>query len=624
MDPEQAQQQFKLIAAAITTTLGSVDAPLDPCDNVYRFIQHYNLLFDGQVIDYEVAYKHLREIAEDIHPVITLMAGAQTGKSVLLMINLLRDAVIYWGQMLGYYFPDQHLPRAFSTRRFAPFVRQSPIIGPWLGKATSKGKGQDAVFTRTLGPTTMFFLTVAGRSSTEGLPMKGVYFDEVRRMQPGDIERAMERTSAQVMPRDIKVSTAFYPESDIHKYFLEGDQRWFHTIGGCNCKDGVILSRRFPDCIEDLSNATTRVLRKVERAYDKAGLPYLGMLPADIERYGQAVYRCPVCGELIVDPRDGYWVPEVESNYPHSYQMPQMLSPTYSAARVLYKHEHSEDIQEFYNSTIGIPWIDPETQPVRPEHLKACVRTGLRWWANMSEAWRRKHAHNCAMGVDVQAGYNIVVIKKLAPNGKFRTVHLEVVHGDDPWKLTARFMVEYDVRIAVVDGEPHWNEAFRFVKAFPGRAWVADETDGKVGKMVSWKDLSKNKDQRGDETRFKYGVTIHRTKGLRWSLDRWVKGLNETPHPTKLVQRLPVQKGKVRLTSGLRVGRWRPTPICRDVYWPHMQAVAFRKIYTTEEAERQGRYQYRAEHVAIDPHFAHADMFADVALARIGKPRLQG
>lgn len=615
---DERYRTMATLAGAMQAPFGLTDTPVVPHDSVYDFVEAYNLSIDNVRIDWNVEYRHLRPVAEDTHPDLTLMAGAQTGKSVLVMAALARDCALHWGSTLGYYFPDDHLPRAFSTTRWAPMVRGNRDLGAWLGRPTRTGKGQDAVHTRTFGPTTVFFLTIAGKTSTEGLPMKRTYFDEVRRMQKGDVERALERMSAHRDVGKYMVSTANYPDRDIHEWFQRGDQRWFHSV--CKCPDGVVLAREFPNCIESLKGASSERLRVVRSAFDAARMPYLGMSARDVARWGEAVYVCPKCGTIITDPREGYWEPDAPENWPHSYQLPQLLSPSYPAGRVWNKYENATDQQEFWNSTIGIPWVDPESQPVRIEHLESCVDPQLRWAATMGERWRAKHMVNCAMGVDVQAGYNVVVVKKRAPNGKHRTVHLEIVYGDDPWHELGRLMWDFDIRIAVVDGEPHWNEAARFVRAFKGRAWVADEIDGTHSPMVSWKDLAKKKDQRGDETRFKYGVTIHRTKGLQWSLGRWVRRLNETPDPRLLVQSLPTQKGKPILTSGLRIGEWKPVAICRDLYWEHQQAVAFKKVYTNEEAEAQGRYAWRAEHVRIDPHFAHANLFADVALARMGQP----
>ncbi len=614
---------------AMLSAFGMVDRPvIEPYANDLEFVRRYELKIDGRAFDFE-GYKHLAEVFEDDHPEQVLMAGAQTGKSARLLARFLRTGIINWGALLGYYFPDQPLAAAFSSQRFTPFVKSSATLRPYLGNrvvADKNGageKGSDQVFTRSFGASTFFFMSVKGKTSTEGLPMKGVFFDEVRRMAYGDMQRAEERTSAQHDPINIKVSTAFYPNSDIHAAFMRGDQRYFHTE--CGCADGCVLALNYPNCIADLKTATPLLKAKVAHAFQHAGLPYLGMTEKQIAQYGEAAYLCPKCGNIITDPRNGWWEAHNPGVWVHSYQMPQLISPTYSAARCLSKAERPNepvDVQEIWNSMVGLPYIDKERQPVQPEHLAACVSSEARWAMRQSDAWRRKYVKNTSLGMDCQGGYNVIVIKQLAPNGKYRTIHLEIVHGDDPWKETAKLMERFDVRVAVVDSAPHWNEAHRFAKAFEGRVWLSVYTGGKAP-MVDWKDREvapAGQRKAGEEAKWKFNVHINRTKGLQWSLARWKRRLNEVPDPNGLIQMLPRQGGKVMLTAGLRVGRMSPVPICAEVYFEHLQCVAFRKEYASEDAERRGEYKVVADHVGLDPHFAHANLYADVAASRIGRP----
>jgi hypothetical protein len=601
--------------------------PLELHANDLEFVEKYGLTIDGVPFDLRHKYKHLRDFYADDHDTLVAMAGAQTGKTGRLLVKLGRDLARHWGSLFGYYFPDKHLPAAFSRERFKPFMQSNPDLGQYLGAPRTSGKGVDGTMTRSFGESTLYFMTTAGVSATEGLPLKGVYFDEVRRMDMGDIERAQERYSAQVNPIDVKVSTARYPESDIHKFFLEGDQRFFHS--DCSCPNGCVLSQVYPNCILDLRRATPKLLRKVQHAFSHAGLPYLGMNELDRARYPEAVYFCPTCGDVIVDPREGWWEAH-STGWAHSYQMPQLLSPTYPAGRVLDKHEKARDIQEFWNSCIGIPFLDEEKRPVRLEHLLACVNTELRWPARMPAEWRRQYLSNTAMGVDVQAGYLVAVIKAVAPNGKYRTIHLEVVHGkhaSDPWHSLGRLMHEYDVRLAVIDQAPEWSAALRFAQAFKGRVFLANYTSNENSTaMVSWGDVTKDKKQRGKETKFKYRVNIERVKGLKWSLGRWVVRQNEIPDPTKLVQRLPKQKDRVVLSPELRIGRKAPVAIAREVYFDHLQRIMFRDAFEDQKGPqrelraKRGEKKIVAEYVGYDPHFAHADLYASVALARIGVP----
>lgn len=603
---------------------GTTRAPIDVMANDAEFATHYGLTIDGNRFDFANRYKHLTAVYEDEHPSQVIMAGAQTGKSGRIMTRMLRAGIQRWGSMSAYYFPDFFLPRAFSTQRFKPFVRSSEVLKPWLGKGPADGApGTDAVLTRSFGPSTFYFLSIGGKTSTEGMPFQALYFDEVRRMTPGDIMRAMERSSAQHDPVDFKVSTARYPEADIHAYFLEGDQRYFHT--DCKCPGGVVLSLTYPDCIADLRKATPELLRKVEHAFSHAGMPYLGVDARQRDEYPPACYLCPRCGTVITDPREGWWEPHAPGAWRHSYQLPQMLLWTYPAGRVLQKGENPEDLQELWNSMLGLPYIDEQAQIVKTSDLEASINPNAKWVALQSEDWIRKNCRNLAMGADCMGGYNVIVLKEMSENGKHRTVHLEIIHGDDPWEEMARAMVRFDVRCAVIDQMPHFNEAHRFAKMFPGRVYLASYTEsagseGK-GKFVVWGDRAKDpKGQKGRETKFKHTVQINRTKGLHWSLSRWADGGNETPNPDQLVQSLPKQQGRVTLTAGLKVGKWEPTRICREVYWLHLQRVAFQKVYPSEDARRRNQFKVVAEHVGLDPHFAHANLYADVALARIGRP----
>ncbi len=621
---EQRTALFRRLAAQVGQAGGS---PVDPGRDTRDFVDKLKLKIDGTAFDWD-AFSHLAPLYEDNHRAITIMAGAQSGKSAYLLARLAREMLASWGGIFGYFFPDFHLPRLFSKQRFRPMMADNPELTKLLGSGsgTDQGKGTDAVLARSLGPTSVYFLSVAGKTSTEGAPMKGVFFDEVRRMAYGDIQRAEERVSAQKDPVILKVSTARYPESDIDAAFRQGDQRYFHS--DCRCPGGCVLSLTFPNCIADLRNAQPELLRKVRAAYDAAGVPYLGVSGPNEGRWLPACYVCPRCGTPIVNPRNGWWEEHNPGAWTHSYQLPQLLSPLWPAGRVWKAYTEPEaplDVMEFHNSKLGLPYIDETAVAVKEEHLAACVDPQLVWAANQTDAWRRKHMRGTSLGADCQAGYNVVVIKKVI-NGKRRTVHLEIVHGDDPWERMAVLMQRYDVSVAVIDCMPHWNEAHRFAVAFMGRVWLAVYT-GEVkgaGKMISWGDRSAfPADQKGDE-KFKWMVRINRTKGLQWSLKGWEGRENEVPHPMGLIQQLPRQGDRVVLTSGLRMGTFAPVPICRDVYFDHQKRVIFVKDYPSEEHRKRGEFTLTAEHVGIDPHFAHANLYCDVACSRSVRARTKG
>lgn len=629
MNAQEAQNRLFLgFLAGLERRAAARKSPLDPTANVRTFVDYYGLTIDGSAYDWNL-YGHLVEIYEDVHRTIVLQAGAQTGKSAHIMARILWGMIEHWGSLFGYYFPDYNLPRKFSNDRFAPFVRSNPTLGGWLGKDADEATGADNILTRQFGASSLYFLSTAGRSSTEGLPLRGVYFDEVRRMAYGDIQRAEERTSAQKSPIDVKVSTARYPDSDINAYFMKGDQRYFHTA--CACPDGIVLSLTFPNCVADLHGASPALRNKVAHAFSHAGQPYLGMDDEQRAQFGEAYYFCPECGEVLTNPRDGWWEPHNPGAWGHSYQMPQLLGHTYPAARALQKWNRQDseptDLQELHNSMLGLTFLDPKAQPVKPEHLAACVNPHIQWAVLAGEEWRRANLHNTAMGFDVQAGYLVAVIKMYADNGKHRTIHLEIVEGEDPWKEAAKLMYRFDVAACVCDAQPEYNEALKFVKMFEGRAWMAYYGENEKANMFNWRDRPDNPpDQKGaEEVKNKWTVILQRAKGLKWALMRWVDRQNECPQPDRLLQMLPKVKDRVVLSAGLRAGRREMVRICRELYWLHLQRVAFRKDFGASNTdgkktknEINDKYRIVAEHIGLDPHFAHADLYASAALTRVG------
>lgn len=613
---------------AMLGAYGGGGCPLDPCANDFEFVLRYGLDIDGKPFDFR-AYKHLEEVYRDTARFLVLMAGAQTGKSARIFVNILRQLILYWGALFGYYLPTIDMASKFSQSRFAPFVRSQPEFAGLLGSDTLRGRGQDNVLTRTVGESTLFFLTTAGRSSTEGLPLHGVWFDEVRRMVRGDIERAMERYTAQTDPTDVKASTAMFPEADIHRFFLDSDQRYFHTA--CQCPEGIVLSLTYPDCILDLRSASQAMVRRVTHAFAHAGRPHLGMRADELTRYPHAAYYCPKCDTIIVDPQDGWWEPHNPGAWVHGYQMPQLLSPNFPAGRTLFRYESALDIQEFHNSTLGLPYLDETKRPLKEEHLWACVNPDLKWVEHQTDAWRQRNVTHTGVGVDVQRGYLVVVVKQRAPSGKHRLLHLAVLidggNQNSMWRQLGLLIDRYDADVTVIDNAPEWTAADRFARAFRGRVWLAsyDTSGSPTVPIAQWGDAATGqaaKKQKGSETKFKHTVVINRVKGLKWSLGLWAARNVELPDPRTLMQTLPVQKDAVVFSGNLRRGTMIPVPIAKMVLFVHLLQFMFRDLYDEpdqEDKQRQGATKQVAEYIGtVDPHFAHADLYSALALARIG------
>jgi uncharacterized C2H2 Zn-finger protein len=502
------------------------------------------------------------------------MCGAQVGKTIGGFMLLVWLALRFWGKYFGYFLPDQAMAMIFSDVRFKPTVRSIPEIKPIWGEdptADDEGKRRtDQKRVRSIGASQIFFSYMQGKTSTESIPMLAVLFDEVRRMLEGDIERAEERTSHSPYPINFKFSTAGYPDANIDKYFKRSNQHKFHS--NCRCKDGVVLSDVFPNCIGD--------------------------------RNGEYFYICPTCKTIITNPRDGRWISHNPTSKVIGYHMPQTLSCRMTAAKLIQSFQDATDLQEFYNSKLGVAYLSPESQIVNEDHLRATVNVDLKWLTKGT---------NCAMGIDQMGGFNVITIRYWGPKSdtglhKSRLAHLEVIYADDPWERCDELMTQYDVSICVADALPNINEARRFAKRHPGRVWLAYysyESKGD-GDICEWGDRPKqtnSEKKSSDEIKNKYTVRISRFHGLEWNLYKFVHRLKEQPHERGLVAEIQDN-----------IGRPQTMFVCEQVFWVHQQKLARRKEMIDEA---QGKFKMVFENIGLDPHFAHADLYCELALSRI-------
>lgn len=634
------------IATAMLEGLSSATtggSPLDPMANAYEFALRYRPNFDGVDIGAGLLgdWSHLKDLYQNTRRKQVVMASAQSGKTGWLCVALSRELVgSAWGRLVGFYFPDKELPIKYGRDRIKPLFKSSPDLAPLIGTPLKDGsKGVDAALTMNVGATMLYLMTIGGRTSTEGVPLKGIAFDEVRRMSIGDIERAHQRYSAQVEPFDFKVSTPGYPDSTIDLFFQNGDQRYFHTE--CECADGIVLPLRWPDCIGDMRSATPQLRAKVEHAFHAAGMPFCGMSESQAREYPAAFYRCPTCGAIITNPRRGWWEPHNPRAFIRSWQFGKMLSPVSPPGRVLQVFELSKDRTEFFNSELGLPHLDQERRPIKASHIDACVDRDLTWAVRMDARTRDRKIVNTSMGVDVQAGYGIAVVKQWAPNGKRRVVHAEVVHMENPrpdrtwWHRLGVMMRYFDVRFAVIDEQPEYTQTLAFSKAFPGRVYLANyHLSAKAPRFIAWEDeaLAGDDKQLGDHTDIRHRVSMDRTRALHWSLHLWKDRMNEIPSLDSLTQLLPHQGGKPVFSPHLEVGaRDAAATAVPRILQDHLTRFVFRNVLDSDETPKKrtskplpnqvGQVQWVAEHIGTSPDFAHANLYADVGLERIGQGR---
>lgn len=559
------------------------DALKDLPKTLRGFVEKFPVKVEGKPIDLD-QHRYLAPVYESMrfdqgdHFTSVLMTGAQVGKTIRELSGLMYAAAWFWGESFGYFLPDQNMSDIFSSQRWVPIMRSHPLFASLAGLLGRSG-AEDRKRVRKFGESTIYFWYMGGKTSTEALPMRGVFFDEVRRMVFGDIQRAMERMSHCSYPIDEKISTAGYPDADIHYYFKRTNQNYFHTT--CKCPEGIVLAERWPDCVG------------VRGKHDY-------------------FYRCPTCSMEITQPQDGRFIPRTPEVTEVGFHIPQILSPVMTCERLFHKYENAADRQEFFNSGLGLPWIDPTAIMVPLEVAMACVVPGLAW---------AQSGVNCLMGVDQRGGENHAVISDIDPEtGKLRLRHLQIIQGEGKAVFAELYalMERFDVDTCVIDALPSYNEAVTFAKHYKRRVYLAYYSDNV--NMARWSDRDeelKALQRAKPDSKFEFHVMLDRYKSLEWSLTKWVERRIACPEPRGLTQSLKVSG--VTRQSHICLGD--PDTHEQGLFY-HLRSAAKRRIeiFTadTERRERVETGQFRMvfENIGIDPHFLHAMNYCSIAASR--------
>lgn len=521
---------------------------------------------------------------------LVVMKGAQTGLTVWEMLVSIWCALKFYPCTVGSYVPDMTLSNIKSGIRFMPILRAVPEAYSRLREEV-KGRtrsNEGNVRIRVIGASKILFSWTTGTVTTESFPMDVLNFDEVQEMTQADLEKTRERMSASDIKMELDLSTAKFPDADIDYEFRRGTKEHFHTK--CGCPDGVVLDREgiFPDCVR-LNT---------------------GQYPgAKLDEY---VYRCPTCDTYIPDAQvpaavgiDG-WVSENPTAAYPSLHFPQTLSPTVTPREMYLSFINARDLENFYRRKLGRPFVDPSRIPVTLAHLQACEAEGVR----RGLVWLGSSDVPTYMGIDQMGNFNVVTIKQRLGTGHQAVVHCEMIFDPDPFQVCSELMTRYAVAVCVVEINPNYNDAKRFMQRHKGRVFLANYGDMK-DEMLLWGDAKQNKQERKAtaDAQDHYTVTLNQYKCMQVSLKRFV--LTECLFPDTRLLRQDVLINKLSKTSN----------ICSEFYWHHLTKVALvAEEMNSEEAKRKGeeerKWKTKVVKVGIDPHFAYANMLCDVAYSR--------
>lgn len=500
-------------------------------------------------------HRYLFPLFMDTHPRMVWMKSAQMGATIWMLLRAFHQCLYpeAWGFetgiKVGFFFPEGPGLNLLVKGRVEPMMRTCSELEPYSREMSRSWK--------PVKDSALYFLYMGGTSSKDSTPLMSMFFDEVRLMDVTAVEQAKERVSHSPIKYIHMVSTAGYPDDDIHMHFMDSDQKWFTTV--CErCNYEQILCLDFPDCI----------------AEHRPGTP----------RAGQSYYICKKCRREITDPQRGLYVPHGDPKHEISgYQVSQLLSTRQSPAEIMTVFRRIKNKKEFFNAKLGIPYIDEENRPLSIEMLDNNVDPLIEWGPSFGVS--------NFMGVDQMSGYNYIMIVSRQTIGELRRLlWFEIINDRSPFKRTAELMELFDIQVCVCDAEPNTNDSLKFAKRFGRKVYLAKT--GENDEMFRWKDSwrPKKEHRRADPSTYhQYRLFLDHYQSVERTIDYIKDRQLVWPDPADLTQKAFPYQG----------GREDTLPIMLTHAYP-MFCSPVKERYVKKEEEKI--YGWRWHFLGCDPH----------------------
>ncbi|MGO8989079.1 MAG: phage terminase large subunit family protein [bacterium] len=398
-----------------------------------------------------------REILTCDFPRICIKKASQIGATAIFILKLIYN-LIYGTYLQGgmVIMPTVDSVIAYSKGRFTPLIEDERIkrFVSQTDAATIKRIKKSFLYF-VGGQLTSSIEKCLKKSSTalKSTPVDGILLDEVDEISPKAIDLAKERLSHSKVKHEFYLSTPTIPGYGIDKVYQGSDQRvWMIHCEACG--HDTCLELEFPNCLLELPT-------------------------------GQVIRACLHCRKEIY-PKNGRWVPQAPQNTEmRGYWISQLCSPFVEPKAILKAFKDGENIQEFYNSKLGMAYIASENK-LTVNDVFQCQG---------QEPMLTQHPGPTCAGIDVGKQFHITIgarikekVLRVLYAGRFSSI-------DDISDLCHRF----NVRCAVIDIEPEtrvvreWQQSQRF------QIYLCDYVSSVSG--ASW----------DDETRI---VRINRTEAL--------------------------------------------------------------------------------------------------------------
>ncbi len=416
--------------------------------NVYEWATRYRMI-DNRPFSLD-RFKPLQAIYEDDHPRIVIMKPAQRGVSewaICFACFALEYGAQRWvpdgskaGLNVGIVFPAKADLNDFSKERLSDLKDETTHLASLFGSDEF-----DALGFKKVGDSYLYLRGGYSKAGLRSFPADVIIFDEFDELAPSAIALGRRRLNASLVKREIDISTPSIPGKGISAAYLSSDQRVYQT----QCKKCKTFNSY--DFFRDV-----RADNEPYEEWSKWSQPH-------VEK-SKITLACPVCGSVQSDAdrcAPGRWIalqPEITRT--HGYHVPWWPFVFIDLAGLAFSAVSAEgaEVEEFFHSDLGLPHGAGEGG-ITPEMLlqmSATVPDGL-----PKGPWR-----DTVLGCDVGSRLHYS-ITSVGPDGE---VYLRAMDSVLRWEELDNLMLRYQVRQAVVDGEPETHATLDFLARWPGRA----------------------------------------------------------------------------------------------------------------------------------------------------------
>lgn len=322
-----------------------------------------------------------------------------------------------------YFFPTDDSVSDFVQGKFNPLVADNPALQAFIQKT-------DNVGLKKIGNAFLYFRGMKSKSKLISISGDDLTFDEIN-FYPSikDVELAEKRASDAINPTITYMSHPTIPNYGISELFDISDQK--ERVMKCpHCSTWNAPSElKFPDCIEP------------------------------------GYYACKRC-RLALDVYESEWVPKFPDRFKtmSGWWIPRLISPKANYSKILELYNNATDIQNFFNTELGLPYADSDSRITYGEVMALCGNYTM-----------PENSSGNTIGVDVGNVLHCVVSGPSKTAGKLRDyIWIGELKGDgmEKWDELFKLCRRLGVKRGMIDYKPDMSASKDFCTKMGKGFWV--------------------------------------------------------------------------------------------------------------------------------------------------------